>query len=96
MVAVLSVLLLAASAASSVRAHADHAPANYKRDNLVVREDLEARCGDALAARRRKRSLQVTERALARRDGVMPRQSSSNDSTCTVTPEVTQGPYHIL
>ncbi len=24
------------------------------------------------------------------------RQTSSNDSTCFVTPEVTQGPYHIL
>ncbi|KAG7440588.1 aromatic compound dioxygenase [Guyanagaster necrorhizus] len=93
MVSALTRLFLAASVVSSVVAHASPAPANWKRDNLEARHALEKRCGDVLAARRRKRS----ESALARRSsGVLRRTTSSNDSTCLVTPEVTQGPYHIL
>ncbi|KAK0489943.1 aromatic compound dioxygenase [Armillaria luteobubalina] len=93
MVSALYKLLLAGSAVSSVIGHASPAPANWKRDNLEARHALEKRCGDVLAARRLKRS----ESALARRSSdVLRRTSSSNDSTCLVTPEVTQGPYHIL
>ncbi|KAK0458250.1 aromatic compound dioxygenase [Desarmillaria tabescens] len=93
MVSALAKLFLATSAVTSVVAHASPAPANWKHNNLEARHALEKRCGDVLAARRRKRS----ENALARRSsGVLRRTSSSNDSTCLVTPEVTQGPYHIL
>ncbi|KAK0186830.1 aromatic compound dioxygenase [Armillaria mellea] len=102
MVSALTKLFLAASAVSSVVAHASPAPANWKRDNLEVRHALEKRCGDVLAAHRLKRS----ESALTRNSPyirlssfpytLFSRTSSSNDSTCLVTPEVTQGPYHIL
>ncbi|KAK0228156.1 aromatic compound dioxygenase [Armillaria fumosa] len=95
MVSAFSVLLLAASVVTSVTAHAGPAPVNWKRDNLEARASLEKRCGSVLAARRLKRSLQASE-SVMRRSDIIPRQTSSNDSTCFVTPEVTQGPYHIL
>ncbi|KAK0205411.1 aromatic compound dioxygenase [Desarmillaria ectypa] len=67
------------------------------RDNLDVHESLEKRCGDILAARRRKRALHVSESLWSRGSYYkIPRTTSSNDSTCFSTPEVTQGPYHIL
>ncbi|KAK0469045.1 aromatic compound dioxygenase [Desarmillaria tabescens] len=96
MVSAWSTLILVASAVMSVTAHASPAPVHWKRDNLVVRESLEKRCGDILAARRRKRALHVSESLWSRGSYYMPRTTSSNDSTCFVTPEVTQGPYHIL
>ncbi|KAK0445476.1 aromatic compound dioxygenase [Armillaria borealis] len=95
MVSAFSVLLLAASVVTSVTAHAGPAPVNWKRDNLEARASLEKQCGSTLAARRLKRSLQASE-SVTRRSDIIPRQTSSNDSTCFVTPEVTQGPYHIL
>ncbi|KAK0502853.1 aromatic compound dioxygenase [Armillaria luteobubalina] len=95
MVSACSVLLLAASVVTSVTAHAGPAPVNWNRDNLEARASLEKRCGSVLAARRLKRSLQASE-SVMRRSNIIPRQTSSNDSTCFVTPEVTQGPYHIL
>ncbi|KAK0200069.1 aromatic compound dioxygenase [Desarmillaria ectypa] len=93
MVSALAKLLLAASAVSSVIAHASPDPANWKRDNIEARRALDKRCRDVLAARPRKWS----ESALARRSSEdLPRTSSSNDNTCLVTPKITQGPYHIL
>ncbi|KAF8919607.1 aromatic compound dioxygenase [Mucidula mucida] len=97
MVALNLIAVAAATLVTYVAAHAGPAPSTWKRDNLATRDDLEKRCGAELYARRLKRSLAVTEGVLARRGGVLPpRQTSSNDSTCFVTPEVTQGPYHIL
>ncbi|KAF9036917.1 aromatic compound dioxygenase [Hymenopellis radicata] len=97
MVALTVLAVAAATLVNYVAAHAGPAPSTWRRDNLATRDDLEKRCGAELYARRLKRSLDVTEGVLARRGGVLPpRQTSSNDSTCFVTPEVTQGPYHIL
>ncbi|KAK0451847.1 aromatic compound dioxygenase [Armillaria borealis] len=96
MVSTLSTLLLVASAVASVAAHASPAPVHWKRDNLEARESLQKRCGDILAARRRKRALHVSESLWSRGSYYMPRTTPSNDSTCFVAPEVTQGPYHIL
>ncbi|ORY85362.1 hypothetical protein BCR35DRAFT_290079 [Leucosporidium creatinivorum] len=55
------------------------------------RRDLEKRCGAQLAQqklkrRNYKRDLELVERS----------STSSNDSYCSMTPEVTQGPYHVL
>ncbi|PBK81409.1 aromatic compound dioxygenase [Armillaria gallica] len=96
MVSTLSTLLLVASAVTSVAAHASPAPVHWKRDNLEARESLQKRCGDILAARRRKRALHVSESLWSRGSYYVPRTTPSNDSTCFVAPEVTQGPYHIL
>ncbi|SJL10506.1 uncharacterized protein ARMOST_13892 [Armillaria ostoyae] len=96
MVSTLSTLLLVASVVASVAAHASPAPVHWKRDNLEARESLQKRCGDILAARRRKRALHVSESLWSRGSYYMPRTTPSNDSTCFVAPEVTQGPYHIL
>ncbi|KAK0498865.1 aromatic compound dioxygenase [Armillaria luteobubalina] len=96
MVSTLSTLLLVASAVASVAAHASPAPVHWKRDNIEARQSLQKRCGDVLAARRRKRALHVSESLWKRGSSYKPRTTTSNDSTCFVTPEVTQGPYHIL
>lgn len=59
--------------------------------NALVGRSLQKRCGDVIqkhkAKRMAKRSLSGYE-TFAKRD--------SNDSVCILTPEVTQGPYHIL
>ncbi|KAL8287185.1 hypothetical protein RQP46_003637 [Phenoliferia psychrophenolica] len=83
--------LTVAGLVATAIAHADHAPRGYKHSNLIARRDLEKRCGSQLAnqrlARRNaKRSLGLKKRA----------STDSSDSVCTMTPEVTQGPYHIL
>ncbi|KAL0564958.1 hypothetical protein V5O48_017078 [Marasmius crinis-equi] len=103
MVNALPYLLAAATALTSVSAHAGPAPANWKRDNLNARSDLERKCGAELEARRVKRALEANNRAMVKRQSmpgkrsaILPRTTGSNDSTCLLTPEVTQGPYHIL
>ncbi len=73
MVSTLSTLLLVASAVTSVAAHASPAPVHWKRDNLEARESLQKRCGDILAARRRKRALHVSESLWSRGSYYMPR-----------------------
>lgn len=96
---------------ASAYAHADYAPrgtscpslahqpqaetretfSGYKHNNLIARRDLEKRCGAQLAGQRLKR------RSAKRTLGLEKRASTdSTDSVCTMTPEVTQGPYHIL
>ncbi|KAJ6542045.1 aromatic compound dioxygenase [Mycena vulgaris] len=94
-------LLVAASALSTVAAHAEHAPQNWRRDNLAARSALETRCGVQLAARRYKRAAHALKsvtrkRGLHGNHRMAHRQTASNDSTCLITPEVTQGPYYIL
>ncbi|KAJ7812097.1 aromatic compound dioxygenase [Mycena olivaceomarginata] len=101
MISTVYALLAVSSVLSAVSAHADHAPENWRRDNTVARAALETRCGLQLTARRNKRAAQAL-RSVKRKRGLhgnhrmTPRQTSSNDSTCLITPEVTQGPYHIL
>ncbi|KAK4694446.1 hypothetical protein P7C70_g8730, partial [Phenoliferia sp. Uapishka_3] len=85
----LQALTLASVLAASV-AHSDHAPRGYRENNVIARRDLEKRCGAQLADQRlRRRS------ALAKRSLDVEKRATA-DSVCTMTPEVTQGPYHIL
>ncbi|KAI5833420.1 aromatic compound dioxygenase [Schizophyllum commune Tattone D] len=92
----------AASLVGLVAAHAGPAPLTWKRDNLEARDTLERRCGSALAHKRAKRAEEAMNTVLARRglEGsdvkIHPKRSANQDSTCLVTPEVTQGPYHVL
>ncbi|KAL1717606.1 Intradiol ring-cleavage dioxygenase [Schizophyllum commune] len=95
-------VLTIASLVGLVAAHAGPAPLTWKRDNLEARDTLERRCGSALAHKRAKRAEEVMNTVLARRglEGsdvkIHPKRSANQDSTCLVTPEVTQGPYHVL
>ncbi|KAI5891221.1 aromatic compound dioxygenase [Schizophyllum commune H4-8] len=95
-------VLSTASLVGLVAAHAGPAPLTWKRDNLEARDTLERRCGSALAHKRAKRAEEAMNTVLARRglEGsnvkIHPKRSTNQDSTCLVTPEVTQGPYHVL
>lgn len=93
-------LLLAFASLSSVLGHSHPAPENWKQSNLVARDALEARCGPHLAARREKRALEARNGVLSSREphkrDLTVRTTNSNDSTTMMTPEVTEGPYHIL
>lgn len=61
----------------------------YRHINLMHRRDLEKRCGVQLAQQKLKR------RTYKRDLGLVERSStSSNDSYCSMTPEVTQGTLH--
>lgn len=65
---------------------------------------MQERCGAQISRRRAARLSRRAARAgitladLHKRTGLAPRQSTDNstEGTCILTPEVTQGPYHIL
>ncbi|EJC97740.1 aromatic compound dioxygenase [Fomitiporia mediterranea MF3/22] len=59
--------------------------------NLLTGRSLQQRCGSALAKRKAKRMHRRAEAGLTTLN-----KRESNDSVCILTPEVTQGPYHIL
>lgn len=64
---------------------------HHREHNAVVGRSLQKRCGEALAKRKAARMYKRAYNGLTdfnRRD--------TNDSVCLLTPEVTQGPYHIL
>ncbi|KAL1740031.1 Intradiol ring-cleavage dioxygenase [Schizophyllum fasciatum] len=98
----LTPILTVASLVSLVAAHAGPAPLTWKRDNLEARDTLERRCGNALAHKRAKRAEEAMGSVMAKRElagadlSALPKRSTNKDSTCLVTPEVTQGPYHVL
>ena len=58
--------------------------------NVLVGRTLQKRCGTALAKRKAERMM---KRAYS---GMSQFKRDANDSLCILTPEVTQGPYHIL
>ncbi|KAJ7578393.1 aromatic compound dioxygenase [Mycena floridula] len=102
MILTLRIVLALAGLATSVFSHGagEPAPANWKLDNLMARESLQSRCNDHLTARKEKRISDALESAASRRPfykrDILTRSSFSNDGHGLLTPEVTQGPYHIL
>ncbi|KAM0753412.1 aromatic compound dioxygenase [Meredithblackwellia eburnea MCA 4105] len=92
--------ILALISSHTVVAHSYAPPANFKRDNMFARRTLEETCGSALAARREKRNIErrqrIWKRGLKVGGGLLKRETNSNDSTCLLDYEVTQGPYHVL
>lgn len=75
----------------------------YRRSYAHRHRSLNARCGESIRRRRIRRSLnkrddlsprvrdQLLESFMNKRD-----DDSSNSSACLLTPETTQGPYHVL
>ncbi|KDN43715.1 hypothetical protein RSAG8_05905, partial [Rhizoctonia solani AG-8 WAC10335] len=71
---------------------------------FLVQRRLEEKCGPELARRRAERLARRAARAdipledIHKRASLAPRQSTNNstEGTCILTPEVTQGPYHVL
>ena len=59
--------------------------------NAFVGRSLQKRCGDVIAKHRARR---MAKRSLAGYG--ISQKRDTNDSVCILTPEVTQGPYHIL
>jgi hypothetical protein len=89
-----------------------HAPINPSHtallersaENLSLQRRLSEKCGAQLSRRRAARLSRRAARAglslheLHKRTELAPRQPTdkSTEDTCILTPEVTQGPYHIL
>ncbi|KEP46710.1 dioxygenase [Rhizoctonia solani 123E] len=109
MVQLLSIIAAASYATSTVLAHAPINPSHTallkrRSENLDLQRRLEEKCGPELARRRAERLARRAVRAgvpledLHKRAGLAPRHSTNNSTggTCILTPEVTQGPYHIL
>ena len=61
-----------------------------RQHNVLVGRALQKRCGAVLAKRRAER---MRKRAYS---GLTEFKRDADDSLCILTPEVTQGPYHIL
>lgn len=59
---------------------------------MLVGRHLERRCGAALAKRKATRMQKRSEIGLTN----FNKRDDANDSLCLLTPEVTQGPYHVL
>ncbi|KAB5589740.1 hypothetical protein CTheo_6814 [Ceratobasidium theobromae] len=109
MVGLLSIVAAASIASSSVLAHAPINPSHTallkrRAENLSLQRRLSEKCGAQLTRRRAARLSRRAARAgipledLHKRAHLAPRQSTENstEGTCILTPEVTQGPYHIL
>lgn len=63
-----------------------HQLGQYRRGYAVRRSALNKRCGDVLRKRYAKRAIKRSNSSL----------NSTDSNVCLLTPEVTQGPYHIL
>ncbi|KAF8703155.1 Aromatic compound dioxygenase, partial [Rhizoctonia solani] len=109
MVRFLNVLAAASIASSAVLAHAPINPSHTallkrRADNLSLQRRISEKCGPQLSRRRAARLSRRAARAgltldeLHERTSLISRQATDNstEGTCILTPEVTQGPYHIL
>ncbi|KAH7332776.1 Intradiol ring-cleavage dioxygenase [Rhizoctonia solani] len=109
MVQLFTIIAVASYATSTVLAHAPINPSHTallkrRNENLDLQRRLAEKCGPELARRRAERLARRAVRAgvpleeLHKRAGLAPRQSTDNstEGTCILTPEVTQGPYHVL
>ncbi|KEP49609.1 dioxygenase [Rhizoctonia solani 123E] len=109
MVGLLSIIAAASIASSSVLAHAPINPSHTellkrRSENLSLQRRLSEKCGPQLSRRRAARLSRRAARAgltldeLHERTNLVARQATDNstEGTCILTPEVTQGPYHIL
>ncbi|CAE6336362.1 unnamed protein product [Rhizoctonia solani] len=109
MVQLFAIIAAASYATSTVLAHAPINPSHTtllkrREENLNLQRRLAEKCGPELARRRAERLARRAARAgialeeLHKRADLAPRQSTNNstEGTCILTPEVTQGPYHVL
>ncbi|CAE6504085.1 unnamed protein product, partial [Rhizoctonia solani] len=109
MVGLLSLIAAASIASSSVLAHAPINPSHTallkrRAENLSLQRRISEKCGPQLSRRRAARLSRRAARAgltldeLHERTNLVSRQATDNstEGTCILTPEVTQGPYHIL
>ncbi|CAE6463145.1 hypothetical protein ACGC1H_002124 [Rhizoctonia solani] len=109
MVGLLSIIAAASIASSSVLAHAPINPSHTellkrRSENLSIQRRISEKCGPQLSRRRAARLSRRAARAgltldeLHERTSLVSRQATDNstEGTCILTPEVTQGPYHIL
>ncbi|CAE6501597.1 unnamed protein product [Rhizoctonia solani] len=109
MVGLLSIIAAASIASSSVLAHAPINPSHTallkrRSENLGLQRRISEKCGPQLSRRRAARLSRRAARAgltldeLHERTSLVSRQATDNstEGTCILTPEVTQGPYHIL
>ncbi|KAH7332774.1 Intradiol ring-cleavage dioxygenase [Rhizoctonia solani] len=109
MVGLLSIIAAASIASSSVLAHAPINPSHSallkrRTENLSLQRRISEKCGPQLSRRRAARLSRRAARAgltldeLHERTNLVSRQATDNstEGTCILTPEVTQGPYHIL
>ncbi|CAE6534429.1 unnamed protein product [Rhizoctonia solani] len=109
MVGLLSIIAAASIASSSVLAHAPINPSHTallkrRAENLSLQRRISEKCGPQLSRRRAARLSRRAARAgltldeLHERTNLVSRQATDNstEGTCILTPEVTQGPYHIL
>ncbi|CAE6460651.1 unnamed protein product [Rhizoctonia solani] len=109
MVGLLSIFAAASIASSTVLAHAPINPSHTallkrRAENLSLQRRISEKCGPQLSRRRAARLSRRAARAgltldeLHERTTLISRQAADNstEGTCILTPEVTQGPYHIL
>ncbi|CUA75487.1 hypothetical protein RSOLAG22IIIB_05918 [Rhizoctonia solani] len=109
MVGLLSIIAAASIASSSVLAHAPINPSHTallkrRAENLSLQRRISEKCGPQLSRRRAARLSRRAARAgltldaLHERTNLVSRQATDNstEGTCILTPEVTQGPYHVL
>ncbi|GAB1526539.1 hypothetical protein RhiTH_009706 [Rhizoctonia solani] len=109
MVGFLNVFAAASIASSAVLAHAPINPSHTallkrRAENLSLQRRISGKCGPQLSRRRAARLSRRAARAgltldeLHERTILISRQATDNstEGTCILTPEVTQGPYHIL
>ncbi|EJC98301.1 aromatic compound dioxygenase [Fomitiporia mediterranea MF3/22] len=89
-----ALFVLATTFTSQVLAHgappSGAAMMHRRQHNIIVGRSLQKRCGATLTKRRAAR---MQKRAIG---GLTEFKRDTNDSLCLLTPEVTQGPYHIL
>ncbi|CAE7155620.1 unnamed protein product [Rhizoctonia solani] len=109
MVGLLSIIAAASIASSSVLAHGPINPSHTellkkRAENLSLQRRISEKCGPQLSRRRAARLSRRAARAgltldeLHERTSLVSRQATDNstEGTCILTPEVTQGPYHVL
>ncbi|KAG8689622.1 hypothetical protein FRC09_012346, partial [Ceratobasidium sp. 395] len=109
MISLLNVVLVATIGSNIVLAHKPINPSHTallkrRAENLDLQRRISEKCGPELTRRREARLSRRAARAgislagLHKRSDLAPRQSTNNstEGTCILTPEVTQGPYHIL
>ncbi|CCO32946.1 hypothetical protein RSOLAG1IB_12124 [Rhizoctonia solani AG-1 IB] len=109
MVGFLSIFAVASIASGTVLAHQPINPSHTallkrRAENLSLQRRISEKCGPQLSRRRAARLSRRAARAgltldeLHKRTGLVSRQATDNstEGTCILTPEVTQGPYHIL
>ncbi|KAG8773901.1 hypothetical protein FRC12_002255 [Ceratobasidium sp. 428] len=109
MISLLNIVVVAALGSSIVLAHKPINPSHTallkrRAENLDLQRRISEKCGPQLTRRREARLARRAARAgislvdLQKRSDFAPRQSTNNstEGTCILTPEVTQGPYHVL